>query len=81
MRSNSSLTMIIDERELLDRLDGDTDLLAELVPLFLDDYPLLLEEIRSAIEKTDLEQLRRAAHTLKGTVSNFSAYLAYEAAR
>jgi HPt (histidine-containing phosphotransfer) domain-containing protein len=65
----------------MERLDGDLELLGELVELFLADCPRLLDDIRTAIEAGDAEQLMRAAHTLKGSVSNFCAPLAAEAAQ
>jgi two-component system, sensor histidine kinase and response regulator len=70
---------IIDEEELLDRVGDDLELLAELVPIFLDDSPRLLEEIRDAVHSGNADDLRAAAHTLKGAVGNFSAYPAYRA--
>jgi HPt (histidine-containing phosphotransfer) domain-containing protein len=57
----------------LARMDGDLDLLKELIRIFLDDYPRLLDEIRSALEKGDGNRLERAAHALKGSVGNFGA--------
>ena len=71
----------IDAADLLARVNGDRELLAELVELFRGDYPKLLEEIRSALGRGDAEALRHAAHTLKGAVGNFSAESAVEAAR
>jgi HPt (histidine-containing phosphotransfer) domain-containing protein len=65
----------------MERLEGDQELLGELVELFLADSPRLLEEIRAAVESQDADQLMRAAHTLKGSVSNFCAPLAVEAAQ
>ena len=63
----------VDAAALMDRLDGDRELLAELVELYLEDSPALVEEIRAAIEAGDAERMRRAAHTLKGSVGNFCA--------
>jgi two-component system sensor histidine kinase/response regulator len=72
---------IIDRAGVMERLDGDQELLGELVELFLADSPRLLEDIRGAIDSKDAEQLMRAAHTLKGSVSNFCAPTAVEAAQ
>lgn len=65
---------IINTEELLQRVGGDKQLLAELVDVFVDDYPSVLKEMRSSIDEGNLESLRVAAHTLKGT----AAYLAAE---
>jgi HPt (histidine-containing phosphotransfer) domain-containing protein len=71
---------IIDRAEIMERVDGDVELLAEIVELFLSDCPRLLSEIREAIERRDSKALERAAHALKGSVSNFAATAAFEAA-
>jgi len=67
--------------ELLARVGGDRALLAELVRLFVDDAPRSLARIRKAIDAGDGEELRRAAHTLKGAASNFDAPALVQAAR
>ena len=51
-----------------------------MVDLFLDSYHKLLSEIREAIARRDINMLERAAHTFKGSVSNFSAHKAFELA-
>ncbi|MGO8878688.1 MAG: response regulator [Desulfomonilaceae bacterium] len=63
---------MIDEKEILDRVSGDWELLKELIKLFINDYPGLLEKIRQAAGNGDMDQIRRTAHTLKGSVSTFS---------
>jgi len=70
----------LDRSGVLSRLDGDTDLLCELVRLFLKDGPRLLAEAKSALAEGDATRLERAAHTLKGAASNFSALAAAGAA-
>ncbi len=64
----------------LERLGGDEELLREVARLFLDEYPALMVEIREAVTALDADGLQRAAHTLKGSVSNFGADAAYNAA-
>ncbi len=64
----------------LERLGGDEELLREVARLFLDEYPGLLVEIRDAVAVRDADALQRAAHSLKGSVSNFGADAAYHAA-
>ncbi len=55
----------------LDGLGNDTSLARRLIDLFLQDSGRLVDEISRAIIDRDAERLRRAAHTLKGSVSNF----------
>ena len=54
-------------------LGGEPDFLVEVVDAFLDDAPPRLETIRSALASGDGEELGRAAHSLKGSSSNFGA--------
>jgi len=71
---------ILDESTLRARFEGEPDLLRDVVNLFLDDCPKLMDGIRGAVERSDAPGLERAAHKLKGTVANFSAQASYDAA-
>jgi len=71
---------ILDEAQLLARFEGEPDLLRDVVGLYLDECPKLLDGIRGAVERGDAQGLERAAHKLKGTVANFSARTSYDAA-
>ncbi|MBC8181456.1 response regulator [candidate division KSB1 bacterium] len=64
---------IFNRATLLDRVGGDEEFLIELVKLFLQEAPKLLESMLSAIEKDDRILLHRSAHTLKGSAANISA--------
>jgi PAS domain S-box-containing protein len=64
----------------LNRVDGDRELLREVANLFYEDAPRLLIEVRNAIQRGDGNALERSAHTLKGSVGNFGARTASEAA-
>lgn len=63
----------IDVTQLLDRIDDDRTLLAELVAIFRKEYPENLKAAQRAIEKRDAEGLHRVGHTLKGALGNLSA--------
>jgi HPt (histidine-containing phosphotransfer) domain-containing protein len=65
--------------EALERVEGDMDLLKEMVDLFLEEYPRMVVAIEHALTTSNAQALQNAAHTLKGAVSNFSAYGATEA--
>ena len=54
--------------------------MSELAGLFFEEYPRLLEQVKESIAKSDSESLERAAHCLKGSVANFAARDAYDAA-
>lgn len=60
-----------DLNETLAALDNDADLLEEIVNLFKETFPPLVESIRHAIEAKDAGELKLSAHSLKGAVSNF----------
>lgn len=56
----------------LDDLTGD-DLLGKLIDVFLDNSPKVIADARAALAAHASPQLARAAHTLKGSCSNFGA--------
>jgi CheY-like chemotaxis protein len=57
----------------LARLGGDESLLADLIQFFFEDAFGILAAMHAAIDKQSWEEARRAAHSLKGLSSNFSA--------
>jgi CheY-like chemotaxis protein/HPt (histidine-containing phosphotransfer) domain-containing protein len=67
--------------QVLARVGGDRELLAEISRLFVDDAPRHLDRIRHALDARDGEALRRAAHGLKGAAANFDAEGVVAAAR
>jgi two-component system sensor histidine kinase/response regulator len=71
---------VLDRAAALAHVEGDTDLLGELVALFLEDCPRLVGAVREALARNDAKALERAAHALKGTLSNFAAVAATAAA-
>jgi two-component system, sensor histidine kinase and response regulator len=70
---------VLDRETALERVDGDATLLADLAKLFCDQSPRMLSNIQDAITRKDADELRRAAHLLKGSVSTFAAQAAIEA--
>jgi two-component system, sensor histidine kinase and response regulator len=67
--------------QVLARVGGDHQLLAEISRLFVDDAPQHLQSIKTALDARDPESLRRAAHALKGAAANFDADQVVETAR
>jgi two-component system sensor histidine kinase/response regulator len=67
--------------DALAQVEGDEELLRELVDLFSRQLPDLLAEIQEAIASREGERLRRAAHRLKSSVGIFGAKDAFEAVR
>lgn len=64
---------LFDRESALARVGDDEVLLAELVKIFLDDYPNSVREIEEAVAQGNPKLLERAAHSLKGAVANFGA--------
>ena len=69
----------VDWQDALARL-GDEDLLREMAEIFLSQAPELAANIETARRNGDAEDLRRAAHTLKGSASVISALPVVQAA-
>jgi PAS domain S-box-containing protein len=77
----SDLTNEVVDREIaLARVDGDEGLLADLAKMFCEESPKLLSAVQDAVTKKDTAALKRAAHSLKGSISTFAARDATEAA-
>ena len=62
-----------DREEMLERLGGDTELLDDVLQVFLEECPRMLEEVRGAVNGGDPKLVRRAAHSMKGALLNISA--------
>jgi len=71
---------VLDEAQLVSRVDGDPKLLRDLADLFLEECPHLVDEIRVALDRKDSKGVERGAHSLKGSASNLAAQMASEAA-
>ncbi|MBI3406684.1 MAG: response regulator [Acidobacteria bacterium] len=71
---------VFDAKVLLERVGGDRAALRTLVNLFREDSPAQLKKIRAAVRARDGRALHASAHALKGSVSNFAAPAATDAA-
>jgi two-component system sensor histidine kinase/response regulator len=71
---------VLDKNSIFTLFEGDTELIREVVGLFLEECPRQLDAIREAIARGDAVTLERAAHSLKGSLSNFAAPGAFQAA-
>jgi PAS domain S-box-containing protein len=76
----SSVGEAFDRAKALEAVGGDQELLREVAALCIESAPEHLSQIQAAIAGRDCRALERAAHTLKGMVSNFGARAAQEAA-
>jgi two-component system sensor histidine kinase/response regulator len=71
---------VIDWKRGLAAVDGDSELLHDLLRIFAKETPVALERLRDAVRLKDAPAIERAAHTLKGSVGNFGANGAVQAA-
>jgi HPt (histidine-containing phosphotransfer) domain-containing protein len=62
-----------DRAALLQRIEGDTELLDEVLQIFLNDCPGMLEKIKRAAAERDAKALMFTAHALKGAAGNVCA--------
>ncbi len=64
---------VFDRETALDRVNGEAELLDEVIELFLTDAPNRLAEVRTALEQGDPKRLQMAAHSLKGAAGYVGA--------
>jgi signal transduction histidine kinase/DNA-binding response OmpR family regulator len=72
---------VFNREELLRRLGGDPQLMADVLGIFFEDCPGQRAAIEAAIQAGDAGELRTAAHALKGAARNVAARLVAERAR
>lgn len=66
----------VDMTELLEIMDHDIELLTECMNDFVNDYPEMLNQIRSTIEAGNFEDLETSAHAMKGSLKYIAAFKA-----
>ncbi len=64
---------IFDASTMLTNIGGDLELFDQLIRLFLDRHPMMVQDIELAISQADSVALERAAHSMKGTAGNLCA--------
>jgi HPt (histidine-containing phosphotransfer) domain-containing protein len=72
--------MIIDSEELLEELEDDRELLAQMFQIFEQDAGGRMSRIRDAIASGNSAVLMEEAHALKGGVGNFFAMSVFDTA-
>jgi two-component system sensor histidine kinase/response regulator len=75
-----SSSIIFSKELALVRMGGDEELLKEVVVAFLDACDVTVGAVEAAVGARDAKALRRAAHTLKGSVATFTTGPVYETA-
>jgi two-component system, sensor histidine kinase and response regulator len=71
---------VVDFTAALERVEGDRELLEELVRLFIHGGSSSMQEMRQALSDRDAHLLERLAHTMKGSSASLGANRVSEAA-
>jgi HPt (histidine-containing phosphotransfer) domain-containing protein len=66
--------------EFVERLGGDAALTSEVATLFVAESPGMMLRLRESVRRQSPEEIRLAAHALKGAVGTFSVVGAMETA-
>jgi signal transduction histidine kinase/DNA-binding response OmpR family regulator len=64
-----SRAVVWERAKTLERLDGDENLLQEVIQIFLEETPKLLGQLRQAVAASNAELVEKTAHSLKGQLS------------
>jgi HPt (histidine-containing phosphotransfer) domain-containing protein len=62
----------VDLPDLLVRLENDRDLLRELITIFKEEFPPLLQSLQQAVARGELKNVEATSHALKGMLSGLS---------
>ena len=63
---------VFDRADFFERVEGDMELAGQIVELFFEDAAENMEKIKRAMDRQDLPEVSRAAHSLKGASANLS---------
>jgi len=72
--------LVFAEGAALESTGGDSELLRELIGVFLEHAPVWMRELGDALGRGDAAEVHRLAHTIKGAVDSCGAGRAYDAA-
>ena len=70
--NDALLDKFVDLPDLLARVENDRELLAELMTMFQEELPGLQDALHLAAQVSNLAQMAKAAHALKGMLANLS---------
>ena len=76
--ASPSVPAPLDGDRLAEVCEGDREFERELLDEYLQSIPALIRQAQEAVEGQDPDQLRRAAHTLKGASSSVGATAVYQ---
>jgi CheY-like chemotaxis protein len=73
--------VVFDEPSALARVEGNRELFAELIGIFLEEWPRILEKTIDSLAKRDWPALQRHLHNAKGLTANLGGFAAAAAAK
>ena len=62
----------VDLPDLLERVDNEHDLLCELIGMFKEEFPLVLQSLKQSVVREDIKNVEVTSHALKGMLSALS---------
>jgi HPt (histidine-containing phosphotransfer) domain-containing protein len=77
---SSASADILESQCLLDRVNGDQELLAEVIGIFFREAPGVLADINEGFARRDAQSVRRAAHRIEGTLGTVGGIASAQAA-
>jgi two-component system, sensor histidine kinase and response regulator len=70
---DGSSHIVLNLPELLLRVENDRDLLRELIEIFKEESPRLLQQLHGHVVRKDMKSVEETSHGLKGMLSGLSA--------
>ena len=70
---------VIDLKDVLERVQGDKELLADLFDIYQEDFVMKRKALGDAITAGDIAKIKEAVHSMKGASGNISAKPMYAA--
>lgn len=70
-KSNAPVPLLMEQA--MSQLGDDRELLLEVVEMFIDSLPRLLDNLKAASDKADAAAIAALAHSIKGAASNICA--------
>src|SRR5271154_2512725 len=65
--------VVIDMKDVLERVQGDKELLDELFDIYQEDFVAKRKALGEAIDANDIVKIKEVAHSMKGSSGNISA--------
>ena len=75
------MAKVFDREDAMERVEQDTELLSELMDIFVAEYKTYIVEIDTALESKDAGKLVENAHSIKSALGNVGAMSSFELAK